>query len=288
MGRTKLRGIELGGVQVAVEVTDDYTWSWPRLLAQRSCAPTAPDLHLGVRVASDPPELADGFLGYHAGGVTEVGTFAGDTVIRVRGAASDSPVQRWARFDPSLRFGEIVVTPELASQGACPLGSPLDELIVLLHATRNDALAVWGSLSVDSGRALVFLGDDHPAASRDVSAAGAGWIVLRPEHGTVRTHPLDPAHARARGAELHGLHVTHSLLHEGGGPQALDADSGAGELLRYAFETLHDPASAERVQRVARIIAGRAPLLSLGASPSRRFAWHKSRAGTSLLPAAID
>jgi len=60
MARTQLRGLEIGGIQIGIEVPETCPWQWPdNVVAGYSCLPRNPEVHVGVRVGKvDREDLA--------------------------------------------------------------------------------------------------------------------------------------------------------------------------------------------------------------------------------------
>ena len=97
MGRTKLRGIELAGVRIAIEAPSWCDWSWPASLRERVCLASSPDLYLALRLAmvqclshgreSIPMLLDDPFANYAVGPTVAINPGNADLV------PADSPDQ---------------------------------------------------------------------------------------------------------------------------------------------------------------------------------------------------
>ncbi len=109
MGRTKIRGIELAGVRIAIEAPSWFDWNWPDAFAASSCLVPDPDVYLALRLAdSTPASLASTRGSARIARGCEVGRSGDGWVITVHGKDS---CQRVAHFDASFRYGEIAMSP---------------------------------------------------------------------------------------------------------------------------------------------------------------------------------
>jgi hypothetical protein len=287
MGRTKLRGLEVAGIRIAVEVPPSLQWAWPGALGGLACLPVDPDIYVSVRVGAPQHTLADSVLYTHQGGTFEVGRAGDDRLIAVHGA---SKYERLARFDAGFRSGEIVVSPAVAERREYPISSPLDELIVIQHAIRHGALVVRGAVAVSQGRALVFLGDaEPPAADSDVQVA-SGWLVLRAEDDGYRVHwvpwslPGSACVATPIAARLGGLHTAVPAGSGMRSPAHLTPDDAAAELLRHVFAPVHEPEYAETLLASATDLARRIPLIALSPPRAKPFPWRQGLADMAFAP----
>ncbi len=53
MARTRLRGLEIGGIQIGIEVPEHCEGDWPDApIADYQCLPREPEVHVGVRVGT--------------------------------------------------------------------------------------------------------------------------------------------------------------------------------------------------------------------------------------------
>ena len=66
MGRTKLRGIEMAGIRIAIEVPSTLPWKLDPGLAAFESSAMDPDVHIGVRVAQTRLPVGETFF-YESG-----------------------------------------------------------------------------------------------------------------------------------------------------------------------------------------------------------------------------
>jgi len=238
---------------------------------------------VSIAVTDVPAGVADGLCYFHEGGVFEVGRSGGDPLI----ACADG---RLARFDRGFQWGAVTAPASCARAGLCPLARPLDDLVVIHRSFATGALAVRATASVRDGQALALLGDTglHDAG-RDATT-WAGWLLLEPEMDSIRISPLPSTRisgavspARAR---LAGLHLVDSLA-PGAAPAAtLDAQTGAAEILRFAFAPLIEAVPPDRMVEMATLLAERMTLVRLSGAGRSRFGWRRGPSPLSLAPPA--
>lgn len=294
MGRTLLRGIELAGVRMAIEVPPLLSWEWPDSeWSSLACSPADPDIYAGVRVGEIPALEWDPITYSFEGGSFDVGRLGADWGVVVRDVHGH--VERLARFDERLCEGEVIVTPQAARRCRFPMAGPLMDIVLLQRAMLEGALVASGTVVMRGGRALVFLGADGAAhhAPIDIDSewrqAGevsqksvTGRIVLRPDPEAVWLHVLpgdSPGSCSGASGRVDGIHVvddSHAVYAE-----RLSPDAAVSQLLQYAYAPVHDPESAERLMAVADCIAARVPVAKLGLPGERRvvpFTWGQRHA----------
>ena len=110
MARTRLRGLEIAGIQIGIEVPETCEWDWPDgPIADFSCLPRDPEVHVGLRVG----RLASGDLGgerYRLGAWTfEVARRGEDWLTRSRAAGRR---EQLAHFDGSSARARSSVSSE--------------------------------------------------------------------------------------------------------------------------------------------------------------------------------
>jgi hypothetical protein len=279
MGRTKLRGIELAGVRIAIEAPSWCDWSWPASLRERGCLASSPDVYLALRFAETPPVSAGASESESSAGVRELSRSAQGCVVAVD---TGGPDQRLARFEAGFHYGEIEMSARSLARALCPIAHPLGEWIVAQRTLCEGGLVVWGSAATRGRRALVFLGDHAP---RDLGSEGrvaAGWLVLRPAADGVRVVALGPGSGTGV-AWVQGVHVADSMFSDGCAPAVLDSEAAAAELLRYTFSPLAAAEGADRSLEAASSLARRVSVIRTGlAAGARRFAWQRGRAEAAL------
>ncbi len=274
MGRTKLRGVECAGVELAIEVPSNWNWDWADApWAGSSVLPHEPDVFIGVRVtAPEGPERES--VRYTARGVHfEVGSTREDWVVAVYGPRG---LERSARFDADFRQGEIRVAPDAIRDLAHPLAHPLDELILFHRLVREGCLVVDARMRAESGEAQLFF--DTPQTPNTPSIPGfavrsrGSTLVLRPavERSTggetgvwVYTAPWQsagegpaPLPSRSRLAEIHLLAGEDDSDLPSCHSRELSPRAASNELLRHVHAPMHDGDAlarlAEVVERVVR------------------------------------
>jgi hypothetical protein len=222
----------------------------------------------------------------HEGGDFQTGRVGNDYWIRVEGDG------RIARFDRSLSWVRVGMTPEATRAGLFPLTRPLDDLVLIHRALANGAIAVRATAAVTEGRALVILGGGSTETPSGRTSLWQGWLLLQPGRDHVAVHPLPSTirsgrfDAATRVARLDGLHVIDSISGDGYGASTLDPDLAAGEVLRYAFAPLASAESTDRLVGAATELAARVAIVRLGSAGSGGFAWRSARSARSLVPPA--
>lgn len=292
MGRTKLRGIELAGVRIAIEAPSWCDWSWPDAMRACECLAADPDVYLSLRrgEATFPNVASTGFEPTPCrptackprGGVCEVARSGDGWVIAAHGGELGP---RLARFDAELRYGEIEMSPRSVAHRSFPIAYPLGGWIVALRAVRSGGLVIWGSVAVRRGRGLVFLGDHAPLDLASGCRGSGGWLVLQPHCEGVRVCALESVTGRDEplaAAWVEGVHTVDSILSDGCAPAVLDAEGAAAELLRYSFSPTPDADDADQATEAAGRLAGRISVIRTGVAGAGRFAWQRGRTGTAL------
>ncbi len=287
MGRTRLLGITIAGLRMAVEAPSALPWRWPvgplqRFVSQAQDA----DLHVGVRVARAEAPPGDSLRYDSGGGIFDVAQVGSDWVIalRIRGR-----LQRLARFDADFRAGEVIVDPDsfYARQCHYPLAYPLDEVLFLHRLAREGGLLLHACGVVRRGRALLFSGPSGAGKTTmarlmqkhaAVEVLSDDRIVIREDATGFRAHGTpwhgDAPLSLAASAELAGIHLIRHA--PGVEPRPLGGAEGAAAVLGNAFAPFHDRVSAERTLELAERLAARVPIGSLGFARDERvvsFAW---------------
>ena len=276
MARTRLRGLEIGGIQIGIEVPDTWVWEWPEGgLTDFACLPREPEVHVGIRVG----DVARGDLGgerYALGVWTfEVGRRGEDWIL---GLSRAGHRERLACFDAQFRTGEIVVSRESAHRTGYPLQGPLDEWIVLHRTVSRGGLCLTANAVSTRGRADLRLGVvASGGAARWITPGstlfGANSLLLREVEGTLRVFrtPWGQAMAAGLGLQARVGEVFQSEPSDRPYRDWLDPDEAADLLVKHAVVPLCDDGLFEQVLRNARRIADRVRILRVGepALPSR-------------------
>jgi len=287
MGRTRLRGLDVAGLRVAVEAPADLPWEVRSPgLRRLEAAPFDADLYLGVRVDL-PRRLRPAQPVRYAcpGGALELGREGGGWVATLSEQGAPRLV---AQLDASLGEGEIAVHPETArallDAGESPLPHPLDEALLLHRLVREGVIALRGTLEAcGGGRARLVLGEGRPGSR----GPRPSWLLVRATGRRARVH-LGPWHDEtpvASGAllvEIEQIELAGSVP-----PEILDPDDAAPVLLAHAFAPVHDPEGAEAAVAAAAALAEMVPLRRTpGPSPGPRpaFDWGQRSAALAFAP----
>ncbi|MBW2389536.1 MAG: hypothetical protein JRG89_14020 [Deltaproteobacteria bacterium] len=293
MGRSKLRGVEIAGVKLAIEVPSNLPWQWPNeQLRSLACGPIDPDVHIGVRVARPRRPHGETYH-YESRGVRfEIGWEGENWVVGIFG---EDGCQRTARFDADFRHGEIVVSPECAAEAAYPLEHPLDELILLHRLTREGCVVMNGSVSLQDGEALLFLESGRSEQTEMLGGVSdsrlISHVVLRPvlERDAISDTQIwvhsTPWRNNGNTASWHRapLAAIHILSPDGDRPLERLTDREAEcELLNHVFAPIHDPQAADRLFDVVARVVRRTSVLSMTKPRMKRevsFNWDLPQAG---------
>ena len=310
MARTRLRGIQLAGSRIAVEVPSHLDWNWPHeRYAAFTGSPEGAAVHVGVRVGKPSQAPPAGFVYESPTHRFEVAERADGWVVSIH---SRQGLERVAVFDNDFTQGEVTLLPEAAARGVAPLAHPLDELVALHRIVRRGGLVVRGSAVIRDDRALVFLGSATPPSeesgvSSDTRSEAElnGWrrpgsqqlqgdrIVLLPEVDGVRVVGSPWHHneelSRPFNVRLDALHViqpSRAVFAD-----RLDRDDSVSELLSHSFAPIHDERCAERLFDAAADTVGHVPVLRLGLPEEKRvvpFTWGRSDAALAFAPPFIS
>lgn len=270
MGRTRLRGLEIGGIQIGIEVPESFAWSWPETaIADHRCLPRDPDVHVGVRVGRIEAEAPSGERFALGTATFEVARRGRDWLVTL--SRGGRRIQR-ALFDDDLRSGEVVISPEHAGAGGFPLPPPLDEWIVLHRHVARGGLLLTAQARAESGRAVLRLG------SRPVPEKTAAWrtptrSLLRPDAVLVReargrprvfATPWSTAVDAGLGSEAPLSEILVSEPSNVAFRRVLDPGEAAERLVAHACVPLNDDALLDRVLDAARGLAARCPVVEVG------------------------
>jgi len=280
MTRTRLRGLEIAGIQIGIEVPETCPWRWPDdVIAQYECLPRDPEVHVGVRVGKVGTDDLQGER-YALGSWTfEVARQGEDWVL---GLSRAGRREQLAFFDKDFRAGEIVVSSEAARRPGYPLQSPLDEWILLHRMVARGGLCLNATASADHGRARVRLGaadgnflDRWTTPPTTIFGRNTLWVIE--EAGGIRVYrtPWGDAMELQLGAKARILEFCQVEEAERPYRELLDSADAAEILVRHAVVPLCDEGLLERVMRNAQSIGERARVLRLGEAQqsSAPMAW---------------
>ncbi len=269
MARTQLRGLEIAGIQIGIEVDRNCPWEWPDdVISGYSCLPRNPDVHVGVRTG----DVGNADLAgerYALGAWTfEVARDGEDWVL---GLSRSGQREQLAFFDKEFKAGEIVMSNDAALRHGYPLSSPLDEWIVLHRMVARGGLCLNASALSVQGQARVLLGARDPNSGNRwttplTTMLGRNTLWIGEEGGRLLVYrtPWGDAMDRQLGAVSRVLEF--SLVEESERPfrEILDPGEAAELLVTHAVVPLCDEGLLERVMRNAQRMGERTRVLRLG------------------------
>lgn len=275
MTRTRLRGLEIGGIQIGIEVPDVYAWEWPEApVSEFSCLPREPDVHVGVRVASLSSADLQGDR-YGVGAWTFEVARDGDNWLL--GLSRRGQREQLATFDADFKVGEILCTQSLAEERVFPLRTPLDEWIVLHRTVLRGGLCLTGRAEASGLHAAIALGvppspqapppQPHNRWFTPKSALfGRQTVLVREDRGGLRSFrtPWNPQIEAGLG---YSARVEKFLVHENSElpyRECLDPNEAAELLLSHSVVPLCDDVFFERALVNARKLADQTPMIRIG------------------------
>lgn len=292
MARTRLRGLEIGGIQIGIEVPENCVWDWPEApVSEFQCLPREPEVHVGVRVGR--VDSADfGGERYSMGSWTfEVARCGEDWQLGLSRGGQRAQV---ALFDREFRSGEIIISEEMAASRAYPLRGPLDEWIVLHRTVARGGLCLNASAYELDGQAILRLGTEAPGSANcwqthSNSLLGRSALLVREERQFLRlfrtpwNESIDPRLPfESRLAELQQVEESEQSYRE-----VLDPVDAAEVLVRNAVVPLCDDALLERVLSNAKRIAEAVPVAEVGqvaTSSEAPMAWQSTQMQNAFAP----
>ena len=291
MARTQLRGLEIGGIQIGIEVPETCPWQWPdSVVAGYSCLPRNPEVHVGVRVGKvDRGDLAG--EQYALGSWTfEVARDGEDWLL---GLSRGGRREQLAFFDKNFQAGEIVLSCDSAPGLAYPLQSPLDEWILLHRMVARGGLCLNASAVAHYGQAQIRLGAINTDLAQrwttpTTTLLGRNTLWVREEAGNLRLYrtPWGDAMDRQLGAEAPVCEF--SLTEEAVSPyrELVDSSDAAELLVTHAVVPLCDEGLLERVMQNAQRIGECARVLRLGEVPASAapMAWQSPQMQSGFAP----
>lgn len=291
MGRTRLRGLSIAGIQIGVEVPDHCEWDWPDDgIDEFECLPRDPEVHVGLRVA----EISQADLGgarYPLGAsIFEVARRGEDWLIGLTRAGRR---QQLALFSGDFRVGEVVQGPEWAEQRRYPLAGGLDEWIVLQRTVARGGLCLSGRALATSGGAQIALGTGDNTSTRRWRIAapallGRQTLALREEGSALRVFrtPWCGEMDEALGSDARVLEFSCRDESESAYRELLDPADAAERLVEHAVLPLDDERFLDRVLRNASRMGEQLRVVRLGmpAVAERSAACPQARIAHTLTP----
>jgi hypothetical protein len=291
MARTRLRGLEIGGIQIGIEVPETCDWDWPDgPVADFQCLPRDPEVHVGVRVG----QVGDEDLGgecYAIGSWTfEVARRGTDWQL---GLSRGGRRAQLALFDREFRTGEVVLSQEAAMSSAYPLRGPLDEWIILHRTVARGGLCLTASAIAEDGEAILRLGvPDARSANRwatpSSSLLGRHAVLVREDRRSLRlfrtpwSESIDPRLGyEARVHEIHSIETAENAFNE-----LLDPGDAAELLVTHAVVPLCDDSLLDRVLRNAQRFGQSTRVREIGetASMPAPMAWGSTQLQAAFAP----
>jgi hypothetical protein len=269
MGRTRLRGLSIAGIQIGIEVPEPCEWAWPESeVADYVCLPREPEIHVGLRIGALPPGELGGERHVLGAATFEIARRGTDWLI---GLSRSGRPRQIAHFDREFRIGEIVQDPEWARERRYPLAGGLDEWLVLQRTIARGGLCLTGRAVATAGGAVIRVGAVASADSRGWRVAtptllGRETLVLREEGGALRVHrtpwcgAMDESLGRdARVVEFETEDPALTPFRE-----VVDPGEAAELLVAHAVLPLTDERFLDRVLGNASRLAARSRLVRLG------------------------
>ena len=291
MARTRLRGLEIGGIQIGIEVPKNCVWDWPdQPISEYQCLPRDPEVHVGVRVA----DLDNHDLGgecYSMGSWTfEVARRGSDWQL---GLSQGGRRVQLATFDREFLAGEVILSEDSAASRAYPLRGPLDEWIVLHRTVARGGLCLTASAVADGDQAVIRLGvpdarTEAEGATASSSILGHHAILVREERGRIRlfrtpwSEPIDSL----IGFECRIREFQYAEAADRSFSEVLDPPEAAESLVTHAVVPLCDDGLLDRVLRNANRIAGVSRIVGIGeaAESDAPMAWHSPQLQGAFAP----
>ena len=286
MGRTCLRGIELAGLRLAVESSEEFNWACSGAgLENLSSVATEPDIHVGVRFGEISSPRWDPVTYSFDGGTFDVGRVGDEWWVAVH--AQGRRYERLARFDRDFSQGDVTLAAGMQRGLRHPLEGPLLEWLITHALIERGGLILAGSAMLDSGSALALLS----AGSQDVGAPceGSAWdgaapiltpgprFAVHPVGDHFRVHGLPGLSGvgdSALGGRLRAIHVLDSA--QVAQMQPLEAHDAVEAVLSCASAPVHAPELTEKILTTAACVASCVPVTRLGfpqEQPVMSFAW---------------
>jgi hypothetical protein len=291
MARTRLRGLEIAGIQIGIEVPQSCAWEWPsESIADYSCLPRDPEVHIGVRVA-DVESFDFSGESYALGGWTfEVADRGEDWVL---GLSRAGRREQLAFFDRDFRTGEIVLSGELATRPGYPLRSPLDEWVVLHRMVARGGLCLNATAVAEPGGAGIRLGASDANSSRGWTTPGTTllgrhtvWICEVAGRLNVFRTPWGDSMDGSLGQVSTVVDI--SVYDESESPyrELLDPCEAADLLVTHAVVPVCDEGLLEKVMANAQRMGEGARVIRLGESkaPAAPIAWQSPQLQSGFAP----
>ncbi len=269
MARTRLRGLEIAGIQMGIEVPETCDWEWPDgPVADYTCLPRDPEVHIGLRVAAIGSEDLGGERYAVGAWIFEIARRGNDWLL---GLSRRGEREQLAVFDQEFRAGEITLSRAAGRMRSYPLRTPIDEWIVLHRTVARGGLCLTARASADLGGARIDLGVGaaRPAdrwRTHSNSFLGCNAILIREDRGRLRAFRTPWSDAMderlpicSSVIEINALEKTERTFRE-----LLDAGDAAELLVTHAIVPVCDENLLERVLRNAQRIANGARVVRVG------------------------
>lgn len=291
MTRTRLRGLEIAGIQIGIEVPKSCSWEWPSdSIAEYSCLPRDPEVHIGVRVG-DTESFDTSGEAYAFGGWTfEVAQRGEDWVL---GLSRAGRREQLAVFDRDFRAGEIVLSSALASTPIYPLRSPLDEWIVLHRMVARGGLCLNATAIPEPGGVGIRLGASGANSSSGwttpgTTLLGRNTVWLREVAGRLNVFRTPWGDAMERSLGNAARVVDIRVFDESENPfrELLDPFEAADLLVTHAVVPVCDEGLLERVMHNAQRMGEGARVIRFGEckTPAAPMAWQSPQLQSGFAP----
>lgn len=286
MGRTRLRGIELAGLRIAVEATDEFDWDWSGCgLSERACSPVEADIQVGVSCGEISAPRWDPITYSFEGGSFDVDLVDGQWWVAVH--AQGRRFERLARFNRGLTKGEVVIAPGMQRGLVHPLDGPMLDWLVTHAIMQRGGLVLQGSAILETGTALAVLSTDPGPVG--VGFEGTNWdgsapvvtpgrrFAITPVGEGFRVHALEFGSRQGEASFEGELKAVHVVDHAASiGMDILEPHTAMDAVLARVCAPIHAPELADRILTAVSRLISRIPVARDGRSeaPSTAlFSW---------------
>lgn len=301
MGRTRLRGVELAGLGLAVESSSDFVWDWPEGRLDRArCVLADPDIYVGVSVGQIQPPTWDPITYSFEGGTFDVARVRDEWWVGVH--SQGRRFERLARFNLDVSEGEVILASGIEQGLKHPLEGPLLDWLITHGIIQGGGLILAGSAILDPGGALAVL--SHGPHDVGCPMEGANWngmapivtpgprFAVRVAEDHVRVHSLPNSVGEVNPGQSRRLKAIHILV-EASEPQmdSLAADEAVDAVVSRACAPIHAPELTDKVLMASSRLVSRVPVTRLGLPQARLsacFDWNHPEAAFGLVtPQAV-
>ena len=260
-------------------------------MAEYSCLPRDPEVHIGVRVGDVCSADLSG-ESYAVGRWTfEVARQGDDWIL---GLSRAGRREQLAYFDKDFRAGEIVLSSAKAPHPGYPLRSPIDEWLVLHRVVAGGGLCLNATAVAEKAAAREFVSvETTPSPFRgwstpSVSLLGRNSVWVREVGGRLCVYRTPWSDSTDRSLANVTSVVELSVFDESESPyrELLDPTEASELLVTHAVVPVCDESMLERVMHNAQRIGESARVLRLGdrKGPAAPMAWQSTQLQSGFAP----